>query len=75
MHVGVLTEGIDRDEIETQPWVYHRTALAADGIRIELLPADDDAFARRFDVMMLHVWRRMRPWSPCRRRAAFPSSI
>ena len=57
MHVGVLTEGIDPDEIETQPWVYHREALAADGIRIEVLPADEDAFARRFDVMMLHVWQ------------------
>jgi len=57
MHVGVLTEGIDPDEIETQPWVYHREALAADGIRIEVLPADENAFARRFDVMMLHVWQ------------------
>ncbi len=57
MHVGVLTEGIDREEIDTQPWVYHRKALAADGIRIEVLPADEDGFARRFDVMMLHVWQ------------------
>jgi hypothetical protein len=57
MHVGVLTEGIDQEEIDTQPWVYHHKALAAEGIRVEVLPADSAAFARRFDVMMLHVWQ------------------
>ena len=53
----MITEGISEPEVETQPWVYHREALAADGIHIELLPADDDAFARRFDAMLLHVWQ------------------
>ncbi|MDX2167164.1 MAG: hypothetical protein SF182_08880 [Deltaproteobacteria bacterium] len=57
MHVGVLTEGIAQDEIDTQPWVYYRTALAAEGIRIEVLRADADAFTRHFDVMLLHVWQ------------------
>jgi hypothetical protein len=57
MHVGVLTDSVGQEDIDTQPWVVHRDALAADGIRIDVLPADEDAFACRFDVMMLHVWQ------------------
>src|SRR5215210_8387961 len=57
MEICTVIEGISEQTIQKQPWIYYRTALASRNIHIEVYDGSGDAFRRRFDAMLLHVWQ------------------
>ncbi len=57
MEIAVVVQSISEETIVSQPWICHRTALAARNIHIHCYEASPEAFQRPFDAMLLHVWQ------------------